>query len=369
MMNRNIKILLVTVVIAIIAVSIVSYIFLSQQSTQTVSVNGAGATFPYPLINEMITDYGTSHPSVLVDYQSVGSGAGINQLIAKTVIYAGSDAPLSANESTYLTNALHIPETIGAVTIAYNLPGVSSGLHLTGDIVAKIYLGQITKWNDAAITSLNPDITLPDQNIVVVRRSDSSGTTFVFTGYLSKVNSDWNTTVGQAKNPTWPSSVTMVGQSGNQAVAQYVNTTQYSIGYVELAYAIQKGMTVAAIQNPQGNFVLPTLASTTAAAQAITGLPAGNESWRNVNLLNVDSADAYPIVTFSYLIVYKELNVISGMTQEQATALVQWLWYVVHDGQNLASSLSYAPLPANVVTIDEATIHSITFNGQTLFVT
>ncbi len=370
-MNRRNIIILAVIVIAIIAAAAVSYIVLSQQSNSpaNVSLNGAGATFPYPLINAMITDYTRTHSTILVDYQSVGSGAGINQLIAKTVIYAGSDAPLSANETNYLPTALHIPETIGAVTIAYNLPSVPTGLHLTGDIVAKIYLGQITKWNDAEITALNPGTTLPDQNIIIARRSDSSGTTFVFTGYLSKVNSVWNTTVGQAKNPTWPAGVAMVGSSGNQAVAQYVNSTQYSIGYVELAYTIQNRMTVAAIQNPQGNFIMPTLASTTAAAQSITGLPAGNETWRNVNLLNVNASTAYPIVTFSYLIVYKELNVISGMTQTQATALVQWLWYVVHDGQNLASGLSYAPLPSNVVTIDETTIKSITFNGQTLSVT
>ncbi|MDR0318454.1 MAG: phosphate ABC transporter substrate-binding protein PstS, partial [Nitrososphaerota archaeon] len=245
--------------------------------------------------------------------------------------------------------------------------GVSSGLKLTGSVIADIFEGKITMWNDQKILSLNPDITLPAAKITTVHRSESSGTTFVFTGYLSEMSSSWKNNVGQSKSVAWPLA-NDIASSGNTGVAQIVISTQYSIGYVELAYVLQTGMSVAAVQNSAGNYVLPTLETTTIAAQTVAsaGLPAGNANWANVNLLNAKDTNAYPIVSFSYIIVYQELNAISGMTQDRATALVHFLWYIVHDGQQLANSLEYAPLPSNVVTINEATIRSITFNGQTL---
>jgi phosphate ABC transporter phosphate-binding protein len=330
------------------------------------SLTGAGATFPYPLLDAMITNYTIAKPYVQINYQSIGSGGGISAMQQKTVDFGASDAPLSASEIVKVPDALHIPETIGAVTIAYNLPGIPSGLHLTGDVIAKIYLGTITKWNDPTIQSLNPSLTLPDKDILVVHRSDGSGTSFVFTGYLSAVSDTWNTTVGQGKTVAWPLGS---GATGNAGVAQVVEGSAYTIGYVELAYTVQNNMKVAAIQNTAGSFVMPTLASTTAAAQSIAsiGLPAGNASWSNVNILNAPGASSYPIVSFSYLLVYKELNVIPGLTQTDATALVQWLWYIVHSGQDQAASLSYAPLPANVVAINETAIRSITFHGQTVY--
>jgi phosphate transport system substrate-binding protein len=329
------------------------------------SLTGAGATFPYPLLNAMITDYTAAKPYIQVNYQSIGSGGGISAMQQKTVDFGASDAPLSATEMNNIPNALHIPETIGAVTVAYNLPGLATGLHLTGQVIADIYQGTITMWNDPAIQNLNPTITLPAKTIVVVHRSDSSGTSFVFTGYLSASSTAWNTAVGQGKAVAWP---TGLGSSGNAGVAGTVEGTAYTIGYVELAYSIANTMKVAAVQNPTGNWIMPTLASTTAAAQAVAsaGLPSGGASWTSVNILNAPASNAYPIVSFSYIIVYKELNVIPGMTQSGATALVQFLWYVVHNGQNQAPALSYASLPSNVVQIDEATIQSITFNGQTL---
>jgi phosphate ABC transporter phosphate-binding protein len=321
----------------------------------------------------MITQYGTSvKPNVQVNYQSIGSGGGISAMQAKTVDFGASDAPLSATDMVNVPNALHIPETIGSVTIAYNLPGIGAGLHLTGQIIANIYQGTITTWNDPAIQSLNSNVTLPSKPIVTVHRSDSSGTTFVFTGYLSLSSTAWNASVGQGKAVAWPNALGgVIGSNNNAGVASTVNGTQYSIGYVELAYALQNGMTVAAVQNPSGNWILPSLASTTAAADAYAsaGLPAGNASWTAVNLLNSPASNAYPIVSFTYLIVYKELNVVPDMTQAKATALVQFLWWVVHDGQNLSPSLAYAQLPSSVAQIDETTIKSITFNGQTLSVT
>jgi phosphate transport system substrate-binding protein len=367
-MNSKYTIIIAIVVIAIIIGSVAAYAYLSQPPTSSASITlqGAGATFPYPFLNAIITKYSTDvKPNVLVNYQSIGSGGGIAALKqpTPTVDFAASDAPLSATDSANIPNALHIPETIGAVTIAYNLPGVPSGLHLTGKVIADIYQGTITKWNDPTIQNLNPDTMLPAQTINTVHRSDGSGTTFIFTGYLSASSTSWNTAIGQGKSVSWPVGT---GSSGNTGVASSVNGIQYSIGYVELAYILENGMTVAAIQNPAGNWIQPSLESTQLAVQsgASSGLPAGDASWTNVSLLNAPDANAYPIVSFTYLLSYKELNEIPGMTQDKATALVQFLWYIVHDGQDLAPGLSYAKLPSNVVQIDEATIQSITFNGQ-----
>ncbi len=363
-----------TITAAIIAVAIIlggiaAYIYLSMPGANpetTVKITGSGATFPYPLLNAVITEY-TTHikTNVQISYNPIGSGGGISALKDKIVDFAASDAPLTASDASAAPNVLHIPETIGAVTIAYNLPGTTSGLHLTGKVVADIFQGTITTWNDPAIQNLNPDKTLPAKTITTIHRSDGSGTTFIFTSYLTASSTEWKDAVGSGKSVAWP---TGIGSNGNTGVASTVNGTQYAIGYVELAYALQNGMTVASIQNPAGNWIQPSLASTQTAVQlgASTGLPAGDASWANVSLLNAPGTDAYPIVSFTYLLVYKELNVIPGMTQEKATAIVQFLWYVVHDGQQLAQGLAYAQLPSNVVQTNEATIQSITYNGQHL---
>jgi phosphate transport system substrate-binding protein len=372
--NMNTKYLVVTaiVAIAIILGSVAAYVYLSQPAaTQTITLQGAGATFPYPLLNSIIGNYSTNvKPNVQVNYQPIGSGGGIAayKQSQATVDFAASDAPLTASDGANLPNALHIPETIGAVTVAYNLPDVSSGLHLTGKVIADIFQGTITKWNDPAIQNLNPTLTLPAQTINTVHRSDGSGTTFIFTSYLSASSTTWNSSIGASKSVAWPVGS---GSSGNTGVASTVQGNPYSIGYVELAYVLQNGMTVAAVQNPTGNYIQPSLESTQLAVQsgASSGLPAGSASWSSVSLLNAPDANAYPIVSFTYLIVYKELNVLSDMNQAKAEALVQFLWYVVHDGQQFAPALSYAELPSNVVQIDEATIHSITFNGHTLSTT
>jgi phosphate ABC transporter phosphate-binding protein len=333
-------------------------------------LSGAGATFPQPLLNAMILSYTSLiRTNVQISYQGVGSGQGIASLTAsltaKTVDFACSDAPLTASQRAAAPNVLHIPETIGAVTLAYNLPGIPTGLHLTGQVLANIYLGTITNWNDQAIQSLNTGTTLPNQNIITVHRSDSSGTTNIFTKYLSNMSSTWASQIGNGTSVQWPGGL---GASGNANVAATVNQTQYAIGYVELAYALQNGMTVAAIQNPAGNWILPSLSTTTQAVQSLptSGLPAGNQDWGSVSLLNTPGAQAYPIVSFTYILVYKELNVVQGMDQNKATQLVQFIWWVVHNGQQLSPNLQYAQLPANVVQIDEASIQSITFNGQPL---
>lgn len=365
--------LIAIVIIVILIGAAAAYVFLSSPSnpSATLSLNGAGATFPQPFINATIHGYSAINPNVLINYQGVGSGSGINSLTQKTVDFAASDAPLTSNQTAQLSSpAVHIPETIGAVTLAYNLPEISSGLKLSGDVIAKIYLGTITNWNDPAIVSLNPELTLPDHAISTIHRSDSSGTTNVFTKYLSLESTTWSSQVGSGTSVQWPGN-NAIGASGNSNVASTVTQNQYSIGYVELAYALQNGMTIASVKNPAGNFIAPSLASTTTAVQAgaSQGLPSGDQSWTSVSLLDTTDPQAYPIVSFTYLLEYKELNVVPGMTQEKATAIVQFMWYIVHDGQQSAPNLGYAPLPANVVSIDETTIRSITFNGQILPVT
>jgi phosphate transport system substrate-binding protein len=367
-MNNTSKIVIAIIVIAIIVAGVFGYTYISQPANgnETISLNGAGATFPVPLLDAMVKEYEDNVKSnVLISYEGIGSGGGISALQAKTVDFAGSDAPMSAAEMAEAPNTLHIPETIGAVTVAYNIPDVATGLHLTGQIIADIFQGKITNWNDAAIQDINPDVTLPDHELVVAHRSDGSGTTFIFTGYLSVVSTDWEQALGQGKTVEWPVGLASPGNSG---VAGIVQGTEYSIGYVELAYALENNMAVAAIQNPAGNFVAPSLDSTTEAvsSKASQGLPAGDESWFNVNVLNAPGEQAYPIVSFTYILVYKELNVINGMTESKATALVQFLWWMVHDGQQLGPALEYASLPSNVVSIDEASIQSITFKGQQL---
>ncbi len=357
------------IAIVIIAASAISYVLLSQPpaTTDSITLTGAGATFPQPFIESTIQTYTTQvKPNIQINYQGGGSGAGISAFTQKTVDFACTDAALTASQREAAPNAVHIPETIGAITVAYNIPGVSSGLRLTGPIIADIYLGAITNWNDPAITSINPDVTLPNNAIVLVRRSDGSGTTNWFTKYLSLVSSTWDSQVGSGTTVQWPG--TTIGANGNSNVAANIAQTQYAIGYVELAYALQNDMTVADVQNAAGNYVAPSLASTTAAAESIptSGLPTGDGDWVDVSLLNAPGEQAYPIVTPTYMLLYKELFVIPGMTLDKATQLVQYIWYVVHDGQQLAEPLQYAALPSNLVQINEATLRSITFNGQAL---
>jgi phosphate transport system substrate-binding protein len=363
-MNRTYTIVIAIVAIVVIIGAIVAYTYLSSPTTSAMTLNASGATFPQPFLNATITSYQSMHPNIQINYQGGGSGKGVTDFTNKVVDFACSDAPLSDSQRTAAPGALHIPETIGAITVAYNLPSIDSGLKLTGPIVADIFLGTITKWNDPAITALNPNLTLPDHDIAVVHRSDGSGTTNWFTKYLSLVSTTWASEVGANTTVQWP---TGIGASGNSNVAATVQQTEYSIGYVELAYALQNSMTVAALKNPAGNYVLPTLESTTAAAESLpTDLPSGSESWSNVVILNTSGEQAYPIVTPTYMLVYQDLGVIDGMTMERATAIVQYMWYVVHSGQQQAPALEYATLPSNLVTIDEASLNSITFNGQSV---
>lgn len=363
---------------------------LSQQQGQ-ITLNGAGATFPFPLIDTWRVEYQNVNPNVNINYQSIGSGGGVKQLTERTVDFGASDAPLTANETQALqAPAVHIPETIGAVVAAYNINGVpEKGLKLTGPVLADIFHGTITTWNDPRIMELNPDLSLPSENIVVVHRSDGSGTTFVWTSYLSLVNPEWSQTVGAGKSVQWPVGL---GAPGNEGVSTTIASTPNSIGYVELAYALTTGMDYAFIQNRAGNFVEPSLNSTQAAAEAAvqsgsstnatisdnstgttntTGtqnmtsinLPSGSESWENISLLDAPDANSYPIASFSYLLLYQDLSTnINSM--EKATALVDFIKWAITDGQQFADELSYVPLPDNIVQHNMQTLGSLTFQGQ-----
>ena len=370
------------VVIVTILVVAVGYVMLMQPAQQTsttatsthptttttptkeISLSGAGATFPYPLLSTMVVEYNKIRPDVKISYQSIGSGGGIRQHTEKTVDFGASDAPLNEKQREAAPNTLHIPITIGSVVVAYNIPGIPKGLRLTGEVLADIFLGKITKWNDPDIQDLNPDLSLPNKDILVVHRSDGSGTTFVFTGYLCSVSEEWKTKVGQGTAVQWP---TGLGAAGNEGVAAVIRGTEYTIGYVELAYALQNKMSYAYLQNREGRFIEPTLQSTAAAAAAVAPtLPKGDESWFHVSLLNAPGADSYPIASFSYLLVYKELSALPTMTKERAQALVEFLWWAVHEGQKYAPALQYVPLPPEVVAVNEATIKMITYKGEPL---
>jgi phosphate ABC transporter phosphate-binding protein len=330
---------------------------------QQVTLNGAGATFPFPLIDEWRVDYQNVKPEVSINYQSIGSGGGVKQFIEKTVDFGATDAPLTPEEIQQAPNAVHIPETIGSVVPAYNLP--VEGLKLTGPILADIFLGKITKWNDPQIQSINSGLTLPADDIVVVHRSDGSGTTFVWTDYLSNVSQAWNQQIGKGKSVEWPVGV---GAPGNEGVANSINTTPNSIGYVELAYATTTGMKHASVQNQAGNFIQGSIDSTEAAvAAAAPSLPAGDQPWTNVTMVNAPGADSFPIASFSYLLVYKELTTDPGLKdQNKAQNLVDFISWAITDGQQFAPDIGYVPLPEPVVQLNQETLRGLTFNGAPL---
>jgi phosphate transport system substrate-binding protein len=350
---------------------------------QNIIINAAGATFPFPLIDTWRVEYQSVNPGVNINYQSIGSGGGIKQFTEKTVDFGASDSPLSQEEMQTLSSStpVHIPETIGSVVAAYNIAGIDKGLKLTGPVLSDIFLGKITKWDDARIKELNPGVPLPSAaDIVVVHRSDGSGTTFIWTSYLSQVSPEWNQTFGAGKSIQW---TVGLGAQGNEGVSNTIKSTPNSIGYVELTYALTTDMDFASLMNKAGNFVEPTLNSTQAAAEAAIimnntstanstsstsaiSLPGGDQSWTHVTLLDPPGADSYPIASFSYLLLYKELSTnINSM--EKAQALAQFVNWATTDGQQFASPLYYVPLPDSVVQHNQQTLRSLTFNGQPVF--
>jgi phosphate transport system substrate-binding protein len=329
------------------------------QAPESITLNGAGATFPYPLISKWSSEYNKINPEAQINYQSVGSGAGINQITARTVDFGASDAPLSDQEYAFVPGLLQIPVSIGAVVVAYNLPGIQKGVKLSGAVISDIFLGKIKKWNDPKIVSLNPGIQFPDKDIIVAHRSDGSGTTFVFTDYLSAVSPDWRSEVGKGKSVNWPVGL---GGKGNEGVSGLLNQNPYTIGYIELAYARLQNIAYASIRNKAGNFIEPTLETTAnAAAGAVPTLPAGDASWSSVSIVDAKGNDSYPIGSFTYLLVYKDQK-----DQTKGKVLAEFLWWAVHDGQKYSSGLLYVPLPNEVVNLNEKTIKLMNHNGQPL---
>ncbi len=334
----------------------------SAQTSQSYTITGAGSTFVFPLMDTWRVEYNKIHQNIQLNYQSIGSGAGIKLLEQKNVDFAASDAPLSASDMQQAPGVLTIPDSIGGITISYNIPGIDKGLKLTGPVIAQIFMGDITSWNDPAISALNPGVNLPDQKIVVAHRSDGSGTTYALTDYLSKVSPDWKTKIGQGKTVPWPIGT---GGQGNAGVASIVKSTQYSIGYVELAYAFQNKMTYAFVQNADGNsFVEPTLDTVAAdAAAASTNLPAADGDWSQVSIVNQPGSNSYPISTLTYVMIYKDLSIVSGETSDKSTEVINFLHWIINDGQQYATGLLYVPLPDSIKKIDEDGIAQVTFSG------
>ncbi len=311
-------------------------------------LNGAGATFPYPIYSKWFSEYHKLHPDVEINYQSIGSGGGIRQLQTGTVDFGASDMPLNDEQLKQMPMPIfQLPTVLGSVVPAYNLPEVKTELKFTPQVLAGIYLGQITKWNDKAMVAANPGVTLPDKAIAVAHRSDGSGTTFVWTDYLSKVSPEWKTRVGSNTSVKWPVGL---GGKGNEGVAGLVRQMDGALGYVELIYALQNKITFGTVQNAAGQFVKASLASTTAAAASLKAMP---EDFR-VSITNAPGKDAYPISSFTYLLVPRQWK-----DPAKAKVMTDFLNWMLDKGQSMVQQLDYAALPQAVAEKERAAIKQI----------
>ena len=321
-----------------------------------VQLNGAGATFPNIIYQDWMLTYNQTHPDVKLNYQSIGSGGGIRQFSDGTVDFGASDAPMSDSAIAAIQgNVLHIPTVMGAVVIIYNLQGVTQVVKLTPDVLADIFLGKVTKWNDARLASINPDVTLPAADIIVVHRADGSGTSYAFTDYLSKVSPEWQQKVGKGPSVNWPVGL---GGRGSEGVSSTVSQTPGAIGYVELAYATSNKIQFATVRNSSGNWITPTLEAVTAAAAGAMKDMGPNTDFR-VSITNSSGAQAYPISTFTWLLLHKSYS-----DTAKARALVQFVWWAEGEGQAKAPQLGYAPLPRELHPWIEARLRSITAGGR-----
>ncbi len=310
--------------------------YLVQPAYAGQPLSGAGSTFVYPVMTKWAYEYNKKN-GVKINYQPIGSGGGIQQIIAKTVDFGASDAPLTAAMMKE-HGLIQMPDTSGGVAIAYNIPGVASGLKFTPELLADIYLGKITNWDDPRIKAVNPDVKLPDFPIIVVHRSDGSGTTFIFTSYLSDISPEWANKVGHAISVNWPVGI---GGKGNPGVAGFITKTRGSVGYVELAYVLQNKMTYGPLKNKAGVFVWPTIASSQAAAATVKKIPADF----NIMFVNAPGKDVYPIAGFTYLIIYKH-----QANPEKAHELMDFVhWIYTPQAQAMAKSLDYVPLPHSII--------------------
>ena len=315
---------------------------------ETVTLNGAGATFPYPMYSKWFSEYNKLHSDIQFNYQSIGSGGGIRQVLAGTVDFGATDGPMTDEQlSQAKTKILHIPTVLGADVPAYNIPGVTEELKFTPELLANIFLGKITSWNDAAIAKANPGVSLPNQPVIVIHRSDGSGTTYIWTDYLSKVSTDWKNQVGKGTSVKWPVGL---GGKGNEGVAGMVRQMQGSIGYVELIYAVQNHIAYGSVKNAAGQFVKASLDSVTAAAASVKNMPADFR----VSITNAPGKDAYPISSFTWLLIPS-----TSKDAAKGKIIGDFLNWMVADGQKMTADLSYAPLPESVVAKVKETIKQV----------
>jgi len=316
---------------------------------QTLQINGAGATFPNPIYSKWFSEYNKLHPNVQINYQSLGSGAGIRQLTNQTVFFGATDGPMTADQLLAAPGkVLHFPTVLGAVVPIYNIPGVTTQLKFTGLLLADIFLGKVTKWNDPAITKVNPGVNLPGTDITVAHRSDGSGTTYIFMDYLAKVAPEWKQKVGVATAVNWPAGV---GGKGNEGVSGLVSQTPGSIGYVELIYALQNKVSYGSVQNMAGEFVTASVeAVSLAAAEAAKSMPADFR----VSITNAPGKGVYPISSFTWLLLYE-----NPKDKAQAKAMVDFVKWALSDGQKFAPDLGYAPLPEAVIKLEMAALSKI----------
>jgi phosphate transport system substrate-binding protein len=314
----------------------------ARQSSSSVDLTGAGATFPYPLYSKWFSDY-AAKTGVRINYQSIGSGGGIRQLSEGTVDFGASDSPMTDEEMARAKYGpiLHVPMVIGEVALTYNLPEAAQPLKLSGDVIGDIFLGKITKWNDPRLAALNAGVNLPARDILVVHRSDGSGTTYIFTDYLASVNKTWAAGPGKGKEVQWPVGL---GGKGNEGVAGQIKQTPGSIGYTELAYAKQNRLTVGAIKNAAGEFVLPSVESATAAAAGAADRLAAHPDFR-VSIVNAAGAGAYPISSYTWILVYEtQRDAVKG---KKLTDFLEW---AITEGEKEAAALDYSPLPPEVIS-------------------
>jgi phosphate transport system substrate-binding protein len=317
-------------------------------SGETTTLNGAGATFPYPMYSKWFSEYNKLHPDIQFNYQSIGSGGGIRQVLAGTVDFGATDGPMTDEQmSQAKTKILHIPTVLGADVPAYNIPGVSEELKFTPELLANIFLGKIASWNDAALAKANPGVNLPNQPIIVIHRSDGSGTTYIFTDYLSKVSTDWKNQVGKGTSVKWPVGL---GGKGNEGVAGMIRQMQGSIGYVELIYAVNNHIAYGSVKNAGGQFVKASLESVTAAAASVKTMPADFR----VSITNAPGKDAYPISSFTWLLIPTP-----SKDAAKGKIIADFLNWMVDDGQKMTADLSYAPLPESVVAKVKETIKQV----------
>ncbi len=350
--------------IAVLLIPAVLPYHANAQESQ-VRIDGVGASFAFPLMDLWRVKYAEVRPEVQMNYQSIGSGGGVKQHIEKTINFAASDAPLRDSEYELVPGTITIPEMIGAISLVYDVPGVGTGINITAEALCDMHLGKITSWNDPLIADANPDLEIPDQDIVIVHRSDGSGTTFAFTGYLTKVCPEWDERVGAGKSVPWPIGV---GAAGNEGVAGVVVSTEGSIGYVTLAYAFQNDLATAAIENGDGtNFVLPTLESASAASEGVAAaLPDAWESWRGVDLLAAPGENSYPITSFSYLLLHPDLKG-SVNDFDHAVEVVNLIAWIITDGQEYNDDLLYVPISTPVVNIGLEGLSRVTYDGQPVY--